>query len=267
MKGQTGEARVIQGNGFARPGQEAAGRYLYGFVGPTAPQVFSFPGIAGSPAYLICHGPVAAVVSDVANQKIRPERRHLAAHQDVLRRLMAQGPVLPMSFGNIADGPRAVQRILARNQAALLKQLKRVGGKEEMGLRVTWDVPNIFDYFITTHAELREARDRYFGGNRAPTQEDKIELGRMFDRLLNEDRQAYTESVKEILSDCSFEIQGHPPRNEREVMNLACLVGKDDQARFEAGVFEAARLFDDNFAFDYNGPWAPASFVELELEF
>ncbi len=266
MKGQTGEARVIQGSRVPRAGKTAAGRYLYGFVGRTGPQV-SFPGIDGSPAYLISHGPVAAVVSDVPNQKIRPERRHLAAHQDVLRRLMAQGAVLPMSFGNIANSPKAVQRILARNQSALLKQLKRVAGKEEMGLRVTWDVPNIFDYFITTHDELRVARDRYFGGNRVPTQEDKIALGRMFDRLLSEDRQAYTENVEEILSGCCFEISRHPLRHEREVMNLACLVGKDLQARFEAGVFEAARLFDDNFAFDYNGPWAPASFVELALEF
>ncbi len=34
---------------------------------------------------------------------------------------------------------------------------------------------------------------------------------------------------------------------------------------FEAGVIEAARSFDNHFAFDFNGPWPPHNFVEIEL--
>jgi len=49
-------------------------------------------------------------------------------------------------------------------------------------------------------------------------------------------------------------------------MNLACLVDKSQEDRFEQGVMAAARIFDDNFAFDYNGPWAPHNFVKVELE-
>ena len=48
-------------------------------------------------------------------------------------------------------------------------------------------------------------------------------------------------------------------------MNLACLVRRDAQEEFSAGVFEAAKLFDNNFTFDYSGPWAPHNFVELDL--
>ena len=51
-----------------------------------------------------------------------------------------------------------------------------------------------------------------------------------------------------------------------EVMNLACLVGREREAQFERGVLEAANLFDNNFAFDYNGPWTPHNFVEIDLE-
>lgn len=243
------------------------GRYLYAMVSASSAENCGPCGINGGLVYAITQGPVAAVVSDVPDQQIRPERRHLAAHQEVLKRLMAKGTVLPMSFGIIADGPKAIQKILARNQIPLLKQLKRVAGKEEMALRVTWDVPNIFDYFVTTHPELRALRDELFGGYREPSQESKIELGRLFDRLLNEDREIYTARVEEIFSRYCFEIKRHKPRHEREVMNLVCLVGRDAQARFEAGVFEAAALFDYNFAFDYSGPWAPASFVSLDLKF
>jgi hypothetical protein len=171
-----------------------------------------------------------------------------------------------MSFGILADSPQAVQNLLSRNQHALLEQLRRVAGKVEMGVRVTWDVPNIFEYFVNTHPELRRARDQFLGGPREPTQEDKIEVGRMFDHLLNEDRETYADKVEAILARHCSEIERRKSRNEREVMNLACLVERPVMPQFENCVFEAAQQFDNNFAFDYNGPWAPHNFVEIDLE-
>ena len=246
--------------------QSASGRYLYAIVAGSADRVYGACGIGGSVVYTISDGRVAAVVSDVPNGKIRPERRHLAAHQEVLKRFMEESAVLPMSFGIIANGPNAVRKLLSRNRDALLGQLERVAGKVEMGLRIAWDVPNIFEYFVNTHPELRVARDRFLGSHREPTQEDKIEVGRMFDRILQEDREAHTETVEEILSPRCDAIKSNPPRDEREVANIACLVERDAQKRFEDGVFEAAHLFDNNFAFDFNGPWVPYNFVEIHFD-
>jgi hypothetical protein len=243
------------------------GRYLYAVIPGPDERTYGDFGIDGATVYVISDGSVAAVVSDLPNKKIRPERRHLAAHQEVLRRLMEEITPLPMTFGIIADSTRKIKSILSRNYQAFLAQLKHVAGKMEMGLRVSWDVPNIFEYFIHTNAELRAARDRLFGTRGEPTQEDKIELGRMFDQILNEDRESHTERVEEILSRCCFEIKRNRCRNEREVMNLACLVGKESQEKFEADIFEAAGLFDNNFAFDYSGPWAPHNFVDIELKY
>lgn len=223
-------------------------------------------GIDGSSVYSIANGRVSAVVSEVP-QKLRPERRHLAAHQEVLKRLMQEATaVLPVSFGVVVNDPAAVRRILTRNQKPFLEQLRRVTGRVEMGLRVTWDVPNIFEYFVHTHPELRVARDGYFGGHREPTQDDKIELGRLFDRLLTEDREAHTERVVEALAPTCVEIKRNKPRTEREVVALACLVAREGQERFETAVFAAAKLFDNSYAFDYNGPWAPHHFVDITLD-
>jgi hypothetical protein len=49
-------------------------------------------------------------------------------------------------------------------------------------------------------------------------------------------------------------------------MNLACLVDRAAVEKLKVGVFKAASLFDDNFAFDYNGPWAPHNFVGIEVK-
>lgn len=244
----------------------ANGMYLYAIAEHAGERSYDVPGIAGSAVHALGNGRVAAVVSEIPAARIRPERRHLAAHQAVMRRLMADSTVLPMVFGVIASGPEGVRQILSLNERAFAQQLDRVAGKVEMSLHVRWDVPDIFEHFVRVHPELRAARDQLLVHSQQIAREDKIELGQMFERYLQEDRAAYTEGVERVLSRCCFEIKRDRPRNEQEVMHLACLVGRDAGAEFEASILEAARLFDDNFVFDYNGPWAPHHFVELELK-
>ncbi|MBI5251808.1 MAG: GvpL/GvpF family gas vesicle protein [Desulfomonile tiedjei] len=241
------------------------GRYLYAMVPGSQERAYGCLGINGGNVYTIADREIAAVVSDVPHQKIRPERRHFAAHQSVLKRLMMDGDLLPMSFGIISNGPKAVRAILSRNNKAVQGQLKRVSGKLEMGLKVSWDVPNIFEYIINTHSELRKARDELLRGHREPTQQDKIEVGQMFEEILSQDRERHTKHVEKVLASRCSEIVRNKCRNENEVMNLSCLVARSLTSEFEAGVFDAAAHFDDNFAFDFNGPWAPHNFVDLEI--
>ena len=250
-------------------GQEAAstGRYLYGVIpgseatseqmGRDAGGSYGPIGIDGTEVYTILSGSVAAVVSDVPGENIRPDRRRLAAHHEILKLLTARGATLPISFGTIADSSEAVRQLLASSRAALVQQLGRVEGKVEMGLRLSWDVPNIFQYIVSTHADLRALRDGLFSGGREPSRDDKIELGRMFDRTVNQDRTVHTEKVVEAVRPRCVELRENRLRNEYEVMNLACLVDRGAQKDFEEGVFEAAKLFDDNFSFDFDGPWPP----------
>ena len=211
-------------NTTSQSGPPKGGEYLYAIAALGKDRTYDVAGIDGGAVYSVRNGRVAAVVSDCARQKLRPERAHLAAHKEVLKRLMLDSTVLPMAFGTIADDIKAVRRMLSLNQEAFLEQLERVAGKVEMGLRVKWDVPNIFEYFIDTHPELRAARDRLLGNQREPRQEDRIELGQLFDRILNEDREAHSEKLEEALAPCCAEIKRSPLRNVNEVANLNCLV-------------------------------------------
>ncbi|MBM9521175.1 GvpL/GvpF family gas vesicle protein [Desulforhopalus vacuolatus] len=240
--------------------------YLYAIIEGTSAQRYDGAGLNGEDVYTISNGITSAVVSVApANKKIRPERRHLKVHKEILRRLMEETTPLPMAFGIIADDHKAVERILANNQEVLVEQLARVQNKIEMGLRVTLNVPNIFEFFINTHSDLRTARDRYFGSNSEPSPENKIELGRMFDAILNEDRETFTKQVEDDMVPYCFESKRNKYRNESEVANLVFLIGRDQEAEFEKGILEAAGQFDNNFSFDYNGPWAPHNFVEIDL--
>jgi hypothetical protein len=242
------------------------GRYLYAIIAGSEQRAFGNLGLNGGQVYTISDNGVAAVVSDIPQQKIRPERRHFAAHQGVLRRVMEECDLLPMRFGVISGGPKAVRGLLAKNRDAIASQLQRVAGKVEMGLKVGWDVPNIFEYMISIHPELMAARERLLNPQRGPTQEEKIQVGLLFEDLLTSDRERHTKRVERALKPACSEIKRNKCREEREVMNLACLVGRAVLPAFEDAVLKAAGLFDDNFIFDYNGPWAPHNFAEVEVQ-
>ena len=248
-------------------GKASRGRYIYAVVTQSAEQALHFKGLDDRPIYTVAHRGMAAVVSDLESARIRPERRNLAAHRAVLSELMAvEEAVLPMRFGTIAASANEIKSLLASNRKIFESQLKQIAGKLEMGVRVVWDVPNIFEYFVNAHPDLKEARDRLFSGCNQPAQNDRIELGRMFERLHEADRLAHRATVEEELGPFCAAIKRGALRDGREVMNLACLVGKDRRAEFEQAVFRAATHFDNNFTFDYNGPWPPHTFAELTLK-
>ncbi len=243
-----------------------SGCYLYAVRDSGSPVPEGLTGVNGATVYAIDYGPIAALVSDILEKRVRPERKNLVAHHAVVKRLMEDQTILPMAFGTIADNRESIVDILKESEALFIEQLERVRGKVEMGLRVVWDVPNIFEHFVKSHVELAELRDVLIGKQRGPSQDDKIELGRQFDRLLASDRDRYTESVSKVLSSVCAEIVENPPRDEKEVMHLACLVDRSMMKRFEDGVFKAAGLFDNSYSFDFNGPWAPHHFVNVTVD-
>jgi hypothetical protein len=243
----------------------STGLYLYGI---TVADDGALPqrGVEDAEIETMIEGSLAAVVSVVGTRKIRPQRANLAAHHRVLRDLALLRPVLPAVFGTISSSEAKLRRILRRNQDALAALLRSLAGKVEMGLKVFWDLPSVFEYFVATHQELEGLRDRLFGPGRTPTVEEKMELGEMFVNLLQQARERHTSRVQEALAPFSAQTRVINPGEERMIMKLACLVEKDRQAEWEEGVRRAAELFDDHYRFDYNGPWPPYNFADIDLQ-
>ena len=242
------------------------GQYIYAIADATIPDSFGPIGVLGSELQSLRHGDIAAVVSEFSEKRLRPERRNLAAHNAAIKRLMEEQTVLPIAFGTIAESDDAVISILQKNQATIHEELERVRNKVEMGVRVVLDIPNVFEYFVNRHNELTMLRDRILSMHHAASQLDKIELGRVFERILNTERERHASAVLKVLKPVCSEIIQNPQKDEREVMHLACLIRREDQAAFEEAIFEAAKLFNNDFAFDFNGPWAPHHFINLNLE-
>lgn len=190
----------------------------------------------------------------------------MSAHNGVIKEVMKTSTILPVSFGVVADNEASIKKILKLNHDSFVSQLKRLESKVEMGLKIAWDVENIFEFMVMKHRTLELFRDNIFLKPTGATQEEKLELGRMFETILNEDRERHIATIQSIIKNYCCEIQVNKPKDEKTVMKLACLVEKTKLEQFEKGVFEAAKLFDDNYAFDFNGPWAPHNFVDMKLK-
>ncbi len=243
-----------------------AGKYIYGFTKSDLRFGLNLVGIDGKEVYAIADNGVAAVVSDGPSTKLRPERRNLSAHNNIIKEVMKISTILPVSFGVVADNEAGIKNILKLNHRSFENQIKRLDGKVEMGLKVIWDVENIFDFMVKTHRTLEIFRDNIFLKPSGATHEEKLELGRMFETIINQDREKQTSTVQRILKNYCCEIKVNKPKDEKTIMNIACLVEKTKVDLFEKGVFEAAQAFDDNYAFDFNGPWAPHNFVDIKLK-
>jgi hypothetical protein len=240
-----------------------SGQYLYGFVHAEATLPADLKGLSDAPARLIASGTIAAVVSPIAGGRLRPERRNMAAHQRVLQALAAAMPVLPVSFGVVIDDQDEVVTLLEAQGEVLAEQLEEIGDRVEMSLRVSWEVPNIFAHFVERWPELRSARDAALDSG---AHSDKVNAGRLFEQLIAAERDSHIASIRAILDAVSHDVISEPPRSETEIARLAFLVDRQRVGEFEQAVGVAATGFDERYRFDFGGPWAPYSFVKLQLQ-
>lgn len=245
------------------------GLFVYGFIRASEDRSTGIMGIEndGVPAEVrvIVTDGVGAVVSDAAGgERPIPSRKHLGSHSRVIQAFLAS--IIPMSFGQVVKSAAELKKFIKKNRTALLAELEWLDGKVEMSLRVRWDVENIFEYFVDGDPELAEARDRVFGIEGQPSHADKLGLGGMFEALLTAERTKCTDQVVELMRPSTSDVKVNTPKNEKMVMDLVMLVERDGVGNFERRVHEVADTFPSQYTFEFTGPWAPFSFVELDLQ-
>jgi hypothetical protein len=251
--------------------QEGREAYFYAVVpwseekgrGPLAVR-----GLFGAEVRLVPAGKFAAVVSEVPDgtEKIRPERAHLAGHQRVVTELASwRGGLLPVAFGTVVPSLDDLIELLSGREEELLAQLERVRDAVEFEVRLDLKVASPFEYFVGAYEELREARDRLFGKPGGPTQEEKIGLGQLFERILQGDRQEVTAKLEAGLSGAVLGLRTKEPRNEKELARLSLLVGRDRQGEMDRAIEAVAGTLGDEYGIFVTGPFPCYSFVDVHL--
>jgi hypothetical protein len=241
-----------------------AGAYLYGFTDHRFQPPPDLRGLRGEAVRVIAFADVAALVSAHPVQRLAPARANVEPHHRVVRQVSSQAPLVPAAFGHVGDSAADILGVLQGNHAEIRRELDRLAHTTEMGLKVSWNVHNIFDHLVRTSRELCEARDRVFSG-RNPSMNEKLQLGSFFEATLARERERLTPLVLRAFAPIVRDVFHSPPRDEKTIVNAALLVERDRTDAFEAALRQTASSFDATIAIEYSGPWPPYSFVRLRL--
>ncbi|MDH6624584.1 hypothetical protein M2271_002388 [Streptomyces sp. LBL] len=235
--------------------------YVYGITAashPSPPEGLGGVGDPPRPVRILEVGELAAVVSE-APEGLRPKRKDLLAHQNVLSEAGADGCVLPMRFGSVAPDDDAVTGVLAERADHYSERLRTLDGKVEYNVKVTHDEEAVLHRVMSENPQVRalaEANRQAGGGS----YEQKLKLGEMVVAAVKaregEDAAAVQQALERVTDAISV-----GPESTGWLANVSFLVERDQAAEFLNEV-EQVRTSLPHLDVRVNGPLPPYSFVE-----
>ncbi|WP_326755793.1 GvpL/GvpF family gas vesicle protein [Streptomyces hirsutus] len=233
--------------------------YVYGIIASTHPAVPEhLSGVGEGPLRVLKAGDLAAVVSD-APEGLRPKRRELLAHQNVLGEVGAEGCVLPMRFGSVAPDDDAVTDVLTERAEHYKERLRALDGRVEYNVKANHVEEAVLHHVMAVNPEVRalaEANRKSNGGS----YDDKIRLGEMVAGAVRgqeaEDGAAVQRALEPVADAVSV-----GPESTGWLANVSFLVERDAAANFMAAV-DRVREDMPHLEVRLNGPLPPYSFVE-----
>lgn len=233
--------------------------YVYGITAASHPSLpEGMGGVSELPVRILKEGELAAVVSD-APEGLRPKRKELLAHQNVLAEAGGGGCVLPMRFGSVAPDDGTVTGVLAERAEHYLERLRTLDGKVEYNVKATHDEQAVLHRVMSESPELRslaEANRKAGGG----TYEDRIRLGEMVASAVKAREADDAVDVQHTLEPAAAAVSVGP-ESTGWLANLSFLVERDTAENFLAAV-EQLRKGHPHLELKVNGPLPPYSFVE-----
>jgi hypothetical protein len=210
------------------------------------------------PVRILNAGELAAVVSD-APEELRPKRRELLAHQNVLAEAGGGGCVLPMRFGSVAPDDDTVTGVLAERAEHYLERLQTLDGKVEYNVKATHDEQAVLHRVMSENPELRALAEanRTAGGG---TYEQRLQLGEMVAAAVKDREAEDAVDVQHTLEPAAAAVSVGP-ESTGWLANVSFLVERDSSEAFLAAV-EQVRKGHPHLELRVNGPLPPYSFVE-----
>ena len=241
------------------------GLYIYGFTDRTVDVTET--GLEG--AEIVWHefDGVAIATSTAPEGTIRPRRKLLAAHQAVVTSLASQTDTLPAAFGLVCEDEDQLASLIASERDAILTQLHRVGGCVEMTVGIAWDVENPFAHMMLIDDELKAiGAELAEHGEEAPHQL-KVTAGRRVERLLSDRHLYIAQLFDEAVAPVCQEATVREGAAETELFSCTLLVRRDDEGALDRALERLAGELDEDYIISVKGPFAPHSFVDLQLSF
>jgi hypothetical protein len=245
-------------------------KYLYGIVPAGAAKDFGAIGMDRGDVRVVTHGAIAMVASPAERidfARLPPEKtlQYLAEHQRVLEQVMTGSSVIPMKFGTFADDDRQIVGILESGQAEFGQALGKYDGKFELDLVASWaDLQGVLMEIAADPAVVSMKAEITAGGK--PTIEQRVRLGRLTKRLLDERRERIAAELLAAVRANWPDIVTNPTKDDLMILNAAVLIGRGEEPRFDEFVNRLNRDYGNRLDFRYVGPLPPYSFATAEAK-
>ncbi|MFG3546127.1 GvpL/GvpF family gas vesicle protein [Streptomyces sp. NPDC047725] len=235
--------------------------YVYGITAgshPALPEGLTGVGDPPREVRVLKEGDLAAVVSD-APEDLRPKRRELLAHQNVLSEAGAAGCVLPMRFGSVAPDDAAVTGVLAERAEHYQERLRALDGRVEYNIKANHVEEAVLHQVMAENSEIRALAEsnRKAGGG---SYEDKIRLGELVASAVKGKEAEDAVALERALEGAADSVSVGP-ESTGWLANVSFLVHRDSAEEFLAAV-ERIRGEMPHLEVRVNGPLPPYSFVE-----
>lgn len=248
------------------PQTSGATQYVYGIIRADASVPDGLTGLDDQPVSVVAHGPCAALVSDLAQQRPLGERADLLAHQRVLDVFVSAGvDIVPFRFGAAVGGREAVEKeLLAENGERLCQVLDRLAGRQEVRVKGTYVQDAILREVIAEEPEVAELNERVRGVPEDAAHYDRIRLGELVAQSVKRRRDEDGARLLESLSPAATSVVAHTPVREEDVLDASFLVERAKLADFQRAVDALAADHRERVGLRMVGPLPPYSFVPEE---
>lgn len=237
--------------------------YVYGIV----PADASVEGLGdslgmGEGVELLADGPVAAVVERIDADQPLGRRKHMVAHSEVVNAMAVLGPVLPMRFGAVVDGPDAVVDELLAPQAEQFEALLSESADTlQLNVRARYVLDTVLAEVVRSEPEIAELRRRTAELSEEAGHSARVRLGELVAKAVESRR---VEDEQMILDRLAPYAEDHVTKRTSGMDGLTELsfaVRRDGEARFAEVAEALAEEMDGRARISLVGPMALYDFV------
>jgi hypothetical protein len=239
--------------------------YVYGVLpGADAPNV-SADGVEQAHVRTVEHAGLAALVSTLEGDELAAARE-VRAHWRVLEDASKSATVLPVRFGTVLEGDRAVrERLLEPNAERLTEMLDELAGRVQLNVRGDYDEERLLREVVRTSPQVAELRDRVSRVSDSAGYYDRIRLGELVAAEVAARREQDAALAIARLEPFAVSARAEEVSSQNAAFKLAFLVDTGEVDTFSEAVGLLREHLGERVTLTYVGPLPPYSFAETDL--
>lgn len=242
------------------------GKYVYGILSNSAGRSFGEIGIDKEEVYCINFKDISAVVGDSALKTYEVTREKLLAHEQVIREVMKEHTIIPMTFGTVAKDEKDVENMLERMYAEFKQVLKRIEDKLQIDVKAIWDKDIIYTGILGEDEEIRKLSEKVSKNPADKTYEERVELGKKVMSVLGKRKKEHINEITDALSPYIEDSQQNKLTEDKMIMNTSFLLNKAK----EQEIYRKLDVLDEQYGEDVQiiavGPLPPYNFSHIEIK-